>query len=114
MLVIKLNSYGLCEAGGVTTEWMHVVRGLPRLLIVLIDVLTERDRAARAVSTATHGGVWAHARSRFLAAKSVRSHLGLEVLYAADVWRALRRIVHLNSYKKKFKFICSNFNHEKL
>ena len=39
MLVIKLNSYGLCEPGRVTTERMHVVCGLPRLLIVLIDVL---------------------------------------------------------------------------
>ena len=43
MLVIKLNSYRLGESGGVTTERMHVVRGLPCLLIVLIDVLRKGD-----------------------------------------------------------------------
>ena len=54
VLVIKLNSNGLCEHGGVTSERMHLVCGHPRLLIVLIDVLRKRDRAARAVSLATH------------------------------------------------------------
>ena len=79
---------------------MHLVSSHLSLLIVLIDVLRKRDLAARAISTATHRDVWTHAGSWLLAAESICSHLGLEVLYAADVWRALRRIVHLNSYKK--------------